>query len=103
MAPLRDVAAWAAHLPPESATARALDPHWQRSNEVELLRVMEHGIRVLAWQRTEDGKRGRNAPEPIPLPWDPPPEGTIRGDAMTWDEAADFLGWGEEMSRYFNE
>lgn len=97
-----EVAAWAAHLPPDSATARALNPDWQRTIDVDLLRLVEHGIRVLAWQKTKDGSAGRNAPEPIPLPWDPEPEGLIKGDSMDWDEAAAFLGWEDEMSRFFD-
>lgn len=60
---------------------------------MDLLRSIEHSLRVLRWQQTRDGARGRNAPEPLALPWDPEPEGAIRGDAMTLDEAASWLGW----------
>ena len=83
----------AAYLPPESATRRALDPHWQRTPEVDLLREVEHDLRILAWQQTQDGSKGRNVPERIPLPWDAPPEGSLRGDRMTLDEIDAWLGW----------
>lgn len=83
----------AAHLPPDSACRRALDKHWQRTAEVDLLRDIEHGLRVLAWQNTKAGSKGMGYPEPMPLPWDPEPDGTLRGDRMTLEEAADWLGW----------
>lgn len=93
MAPLSDIAAWAAHLPPESAVRRAADPHWQRTPELDMLREVEHDLRILAWQQSKDGAKGLNSPERIALPWDAPPEGTIQGDRMTLDEAAAWLGW----------
>lgn len=89
MAPLRDVAAWAAYLPPESATARSMDAHWQRTPEVDLLREVEHGVRVLAWQQTKDGSKGRNAPERLALPWDVKPEPT--NDAHEWHNLPESL------------
>jgi hypothetical protein len=100
--PLTEVADMVAHLPPEAAVHRAADPHWRRTNEVEILRLMEHGIRVLGWQKTRDGQAGRNVPEPLPMPWDPPTERGIRGDSMTWDEAADWFDWAAEMDGYFD-
>lgn len=61
-----------AYLPPESAVWRAANPHWQRNLEVDLLRTVEHGVRVLAWQQTVDASKGRNYPDPLRLPWDEP-------------------------------
>lgn len=52
-------------------------------------------MRVVAWLGSEDGRKGLNFPEPLPLPWDPEPEGTYRGDVMEWDEAMTWLGWTE--------
>ena len=98
MAPLRDVAAWAAYLPPESATARSMDAHWQRTPEVDLLREVEYGVRVLAWQKTADGSKGRNAPERLALPWDPKPDG--RPDAYEWDDLADALGGDPRLAEF---
>jgi len=89
VAPLRDVAAWAAYLPPESATARSMDAHWQRTPEVDLLREVEYGVRVLAWQKTADGSKGRNVPERLTLPWDVKPEPT--NDAHEWHDLPESL------------
>jgi hypothetical protein len=91
--PLREVADMATFLPVESATRRSLDPHWQRTPEVDLLRDVEYGLRILAWQQTEKGAKGVGYPEPMRLPWDPTPEGTISGDTMTMDEADRWLGF----------
>lgn len=92
--PLREVAAFAANLPPQCATHRAVDPHWARTNETELLRAVEFGVRVLIWQQTEAGSKGHDRPEPVKLPWDTPnDDGAIRGDVMTWEEAAAEFGW----------
>jgi hypothetical protein len=83
----------AAHLPPDSAVRRALDPHWQRTPAVDLLRLIEHTLRILAWQPTLDGSKGRNVPERLTLPWDAAPEGTIQGDRIPLDELHTWLGW----------
>lgn len=91
--PLHEVADMAVHLPIESATHRAVNPHWQRTPELDLLRDMEHRLRVLAWQQTEKGSRGRDYPEPVRLPWDPEPAGVVKGDRMTTDEWDKHLGW----------
>lgn len=59
------------HLDPEnSATARARREH-APSLDVQFARSIEHGIRVLAWQKTKDGSTGSNPPKPIPLTGDP--------------------------------
>ena len=94
----RDLAVLVRQCQPESAIFKALNPHWQQSPELEFLRQMEHTLRVLVWQQTKDGATGRNEPELIPLPWDPEPDGVIRGDVMTMDEAADWLGWDVPIS-----
>ena len=74
-----------AHLPPDSAVWRASNPHWQRTPEIDLLRMVEHGVRVLAWQQTKDAERGRNFPEAIRLPWDEPAR-LWTPDVLTFDE-----------------
>lgn len=80
------------HLPKESACHRAINPHWQRTIDIDLLRSIEYNQRALL--RQSAGKRGGGGyPEPIPLPWDPPPEGSVVGDVMTMEEADRFLGW----------
>lgn len=82
----------AVNLPSDSATGRAVNPHWQRSIETDLLRSVDYSLRVLVWQKTEDGSRGWHQPEPIELPWDERPSGSWRGDVFEWDELADALG-----------
>lgn len=94
VAPLGDVAAWVACLPPESAVLRSMEPRAAHTHALELSRGIEHSLRVLVWSKTKDAERGRNYPEPYLFPWeDQPVNGAIRGDAMTIDEAAEFLGW----------
>lgn len=72
---------------------RAVHPAWPESLDSSLLRSVEHSLRVLRWQQTEDARWGTNAPEPVRLPWDPEPEGALVGDALPFDEMFDFLGW----------
>ena len=91
--PLTEVCDMATQLPLDSAVRRSVDEHWQRTPEIDLLRDIEHDLRVLAWQQTSSGSKGTGYPEPMRLPWDPPPEGTVKGDRMTTDEMDEFLGW----------
>lgn len=86
---------------PGSAIFSELSPRPQDANLIELLRAIEHGVRVLDW-RTARG-RVHEYPERIPLSWDPKPEGAIQGDSMDWDDAAAFLGWEAEMARFFTD
>ena len=90
--PLHEAADLAAHLPDESQTAKAMH---RTSNEVELLRSVEHSLRVLRWQPTRDGHDGKNVPEPWLWPWETRPAagGVIVGEGMTADEIDDWLGW----------
>lgn len=65
-------------------------------------RSVEYVERWLQWAKTEDGSKNRNAPEPERFPWEPKPVAAfgVHGsgvDSMTWDEAADWLGWSVEM------
>lgn len=96
--PLHEAADMAGWLPPDSATRRALDPHWQRTPDIDLLREVEHDLRVLAWQNTREGSRGRGFPEPLRLPWDPEDSSIVKGDRMTLDEAAEWLGWSDRLN-----
>lgn len=91
--PLPEIGDMASNLPLDSATRRALDPHWRRTPELDMLREIEYGIRVLGWQRTRLAQRGMNYPERMRLPWDPEPEGTIKGDRMSTEDWDKELGW----------
>ena len=94
VASLGEVAAWAAHLPPDSAVVRAVAPQASLTFTDILLRSAEFQLRWLVWAKTKDGAANRNPPEPYLFPWeDTTPPGTMRGDSMTVDEAAEFLGW----------
>lgn len=65
---LLDLADLAANLPPGCALFRAAGGAMAWPPEVHMLAAVEFRLRVLAWQKTEDGKNGRNKPQPI----DPP-------------------------------
>lgn len=58
----------AAHLPPGSMVWRHTGGPQAWTDELHMLARVEHTLRVLAWQRTKDGEKGRNAPEPIEPP-----------------------------------
>ena len=53
------------------------------------MREVEYGVRVLAWQKTLDGSKGRNVPERLALPWDAKPEPT--NDAHEWHDLPESL------------
>jgi len=65
---LMDLADLTAHLPPGCALWRATGGEIAWSIEAHLLVRVENDLRVLAWQNTEDGSKGRNRPEPIEPP-----------------------------------
>ena len=95
----RDLYVMVRQAQPDSATYKALNPQWQASNDVELMRSMDLHLRILAWQQTVDGQKGRNVPQLVLWPWEQP---ALEHDVMDWDEAAAFLGWESEMSRFFD-
>lgn len=91
--PLSEVADMAANLPEESACFRAMNPNWQHDHALELARSTEYAARWLVWAKTGDGQKNRNQPEPYLFPWEEKQDDAIRGDLMTIDEAAEWLGW----------
>ena len=95
---IRDLLVIVRNARPDSALGRELhpdtQPHFLAQHQLYLARSMDMTLRWLQWSKTKDGSKGRNMPEPYPFPWeDTTPPGTMRGDSMTVDEAADFLGW----------
>lgn len=52
-----------AHLPPGCALWRASGGPLAWSDEVHMLARVDHGLRVLAWMKTEDGQKGKNPPK----------------------------------------
>ena len=80
--------------PPDSPLARVLDPAVQAQVDTQLLRSMEYSLRWLAWAKTRDGENGRNRPGMVEFPWESPDDGdAVKGDPMTLEETADWLGW----------
>ena len=61
-------AALTAQLPRESRTVLADAPEAAWSDADEMMRRLEYTARVLAWQQTKDGAKGRSAPRPLPSP-----------------------------------
>ena len=64
----RHAADLAACLPRESSTIRAESPALEWTEQEYMLWSIEYSLRVLRWQNTEDGRKGRNKPEKIPTP-----------------------------------
>lgn len=99
--PLSELAEYVAHLPPDSATMRTVDKDAWVTPEVQMLREMEHTLRVLKWQRTDDGAKARNYPKPIPLTAaekakerdEAAKNGDIDFDVTTKDRMRQLLGW----------
>jgi hypothetical protein len=92
-----DLVSLVTHAQPDSATFKALNPHWQQDVSTDLLRSIEASLRWLQWAKTPDAPKGRNIPEPFLWPWEQPEDESIKGDAMTLDEAADWLKWDREL------
>ena len=57
-------------LPRDSATVRAESPEAAWSDETYLLSAIEYDLRILIWQSTRDGQKGRNRPKPMQTPAD---------------------------------
>jgi len=56
-----------------------------------LLALLVDALHVANWQRSSDGSKGRNYPEPIPRPGVGPK--TVGRDALPLDEMDEWLGW----------
>jgi len=57
-----------------------------------LLAAAVDALHVANWQRSADGQKGRNYPEPIERPGIRQPE-RIGSDPVSLDEIDDWLGW----------
>ena len=60
----------AAQLPIESRSIRALKPELAWTHQEWLMWSLEYHVRVLTWQNTENGRKGRNKPQLLPNPID---------------------------------
>ena len=65
---VRHASVLAAHAPQESRIVRALDPEAGWNDQTRILHSIEYVARIIAWQRTTDGEKGRNRPKPLPTP-----------------------------------
>ena len=86
---LDDLAHFIKHSDPDSATYLAAHPpaeddQWGLS-ELLLAEAVDT-LRIIAWQKTKDGAKGRNQPEPIPRPGVEPTK-KKRGGTSTTDIA----------------
>ncbi|CQD07287.1 hypothetical protein BN970_01373 [Mycolicibacterium conceptionense] len=71
----RDLMIFIRFLPVTSALFSEMFPDqagWTR--EALLMADQVDALRILAWQKTKDGLKGRNAPDPIPRPGVTPPQ-----------------------------
>jgi hypothetical protein len=89
------------HLPYESALARSLfgaDYEWRLKEQI--LAGISDSLRVLVWQQTADGHKGKNQPKPMPRPGIEPDEDqtTYGKDAVSIEEMNAFLGWESQMA-----
>lgn len=105
VASLRDVADWAVNLPPDSATFRAEheDGRWQHTEQLELSRARLYHLERVAFFTAKTAGYKTQEPEPYLFPWEEDPDEAIKGDSMEMDDAADWLGWTEEMRAHLNQ
>ncbi|MFD3596232.1 DUF5361 domain-containing protein [Nocardia sp. NPDC058640] len=90
-----DLRAIVKHLPLESALLRVMHPEGSRWQTAEhLLADAADSLRWLAWARTDDGRRGRNMPEPIARPGRKSNRERV-GTATELGQMNDFLGWND--------
>lgn len=54
------------YLPDDSVTLTAVAGGWSLANQLAAAQVDE--LRVMIWQKTKDGQRGKKQPKPIPRP-----------------------------------
>lgn len=77
---------------PESALYRTVTPDWMWGLPEFLTADIADSLRWLVWVKTEDARRGRSRPRPIPRPGIKGPERI--GDApMSIADMDEFLGW----------
>ena len=77
---------------PDTALWRTEARRVVQTPETDLLRAVEHSLRVLIWQQTKDGQTGRNPPQAITFPWERKRD-EYAGDAMPLTELKARLGW----------
>ena len=76
-------------LPSDSRTARAECPDLVWGDAERLLWSVEYSLRVIAWQRTKDGSKGRNRPKPLQTPMERARNRRNRDEAIANKEEID--------------
>ena len=65
---VRHAADLAAMLPRDSLVFKAGNPALEWSDTMYMLRSIEYMARILVWQNTKDGQKGRKKPKPVETP-----------------------------------
>lgn len=98
--PMSDVAAMAAHLPPDSATMRAIDPDHMWSPEAQLCAAAVDEIREMQWLLLKRwGQKAVKRPDPIPRPGVQPNQDVdVVGANAGFDSWDDMAAWYAELN-----
>jgi hypothetical protein len=75
-------------LPAGSRYGAAVNPESEWSDAEYLAASMEYSLRVLAWQQTKDGAKGRNQPKRVKLPGEESTEDKVEGTDIDGIDAA---------------
>jgi hypothetical protein len=78
---------------PESALYRTLNPQWMWGLPEMLAADIADSLRWLVWAKTEDARKKRNIPRPIPRPGVKDARERIGTAPVGVAEMNDFLGW----------
>jgi len=84
------------NLPPGAMLYRELDSPAAWSETAHLLALVEHRLRVLAWQPTDNGRRGVKMPKEMDRPGFKALDEEVtkhKGTAMSIEEMNEWLGW----------
>lgn len=79
-------------LPTESATFRAVTPDWMWGVPEMLAADIADSLRWLVWAKTDDARKNRNRPKPVPRPGIKGPERI--GTRTSIADMNEFLDWG---------
>lgn len=79
------------------------DGSWQHNQELELQRATLVTLQRIAFFAGKQAKFRVEEPGFYYFPWEEDPDAGIKGDAMSVEDADDWLGWGEEMKKHLNQ
>jgi hypothetical protein len=83
----RDLIVFVRESPQTSAFYRAVNPDtWMWTHEALLFAGVHDLLSIIAWQKTADGSKGRNIPEPLPRPGVTPKKHKVKGKATPLDQ-----------------